>query len=290
MTLVIKAPAKINWFLTVRERRGDGYHDISSVMQSVSLYDTVELESASRLELITAMDIPEEQNLAFRAAALLREHAGTDKGAVIRLTKAIPAAAGLGGGSSDAAAVLTGLNRLWGLNLTAAQLRGLAGRLGSDVPFFIGGGMALAEGRGEVISPLRSNGSIPLVLTKPEVAVSTAWAYGIYVPELTKKIIDIKLFCHALDGKDFVSLRQFVHNDLERAVMRSFPVIAEIKRQLVGSGAAFAAMSGSGPTVFGVFEKRETAEAAAARMGTHWSMVVETLAADRPEAGQGEVL
>jgi 4-diphosphocytidyl-2-C-methyl-D-erythritol kinase len=234
------------------------------------------------------MDIPQEQNLAYRAGILLRDYSGCGKGAAIRLIKEIPAAAGLGGGSSDGAAVLSALNLLWGLHLPVEELRDLAARLGSDVPFFIDGCMALAEGRGERLSPLPDCGTVPLVLVKPDIGVSTAWAYGIYEPELTKKFIDIKLFCRALQRKDFVSLRQMAHNDLERAVMRNIPVIAGIKRQLLGSGAALAAMSGSGPTVFGVFEKREAAEAAAARFGTHWCTVVETLVAARPDIRQVE--
>lgn len=288
MALIIKAPAKINWFLSVNQRRNDGYHDITSVMQCVGLYDTLLLEPHDRLALASDMDIPEEQNLAYRAGLMLQDYSGCGKGAAMRLIKEIPAAAGLGGGSSDAAAVLAALNRLWGLRLSAAELRVLAARLGSDVPFFIDGGIALAEGRGERITLLPDCGSLPLVLVKPDIGVSTAWAYGLHEPELTKKYIDIKLFCHALKSKDFVSLRQMVHNDLERAVMRNIPVIAEIKDQLLGSGAALAAMSGSGPTVFGVFEKREAADAAAARLGTHWCTVVETLVAARPYAEQGE--
>ncbi len=291
MKLDLRAPAKINWFLSVIRKRGDGYHDISSVMQCVSLFDRISLEHSASLELRTDMDLPAEQNLVYRAAALLKEWAGYGGGAVISLTKNIPSAAGLGGGSSDAATTLLGLNRLWELNLPVAVLSELAGRIGSDVPFFIRGPLAFAEGRGERLTPLSlqdPESPVWLLLVKPPLSVSTAWAYGRYVPKLTKKVIDIKLFCLSLAGKDFVSLRQMVFNDLEEAVSGRYPVIAEIKEALLRSGAAVASMSGSGPTVFGVFGNRDEAVTASGRMGGHWCSVVSTLTAAVHQTGQEE--
>ena len=289
MKLALRAPAKINWFLSVIGKRGDGYHEISSVMQCVSLFDSISLERSGSIELVTDMDLPAEQNLIYKAAVLLRDFAGYKGGAVISLKKNIPSAAGLGGGSSDAAAALLGLNRLWELNLPVPVLAELAGRIGSDVPFFIGGPLALAEGRGERLTPLSLRSPVWLLLVKPSLSVSTPWAYGHYAPKLTKKVIDIKLFCLSLDGKDFVSLRQMVFNDLEEAVSGRYPVIAEIKEALLKSGAVVASMSGSGPTVFGVFGTREEAVAASWRMEGHWRGVVSTLTAAGYHAEHEEV-
>ena len=277
MKLELSAPAKINWFLAVVGKRGDGYHDIVSPMQCVSLYDHLSFESSEKIELVSGMEVPEEENLVYRAARLLQQSSGCGKGVKITLEKNIPLAAGLGGGSSDAASTLIGLNRFWGLDYTKDRLMGIAAGIGSDVPFFIEGGLSLVEGRGEKVRPLKCESTVPLLLVKTDLEISSAWAYGKYDDELTKRSIDIKLFCQALEGKDFARLKGMVFNDLEKAVVDEYPEVGEIKRVLVENGAVVSSMSGSGPTVFGVFSSAEEAGRASLSMGEKMCRVVRTL-------------
>jgi 4-diphosphocytidyl-2-C-methyl-D-erythritol kinase len=277
MKFSLRAPAKINWFLSVLGRRSDGYHDIVSPMQCVTLFDVLDFEESDRIELESEMDIPPEENLVYRAAALLRQHASYKGGAKITLRKEIPSAAGLGGGSSDAAFTLIGLNRLWGLQKGREELTRIAAALGSDVPFFINGPFSLIEGRGEKVSTLAAGSPVAMLLVNPGVQVSTAWAYGSYEAVLTKKDVDIRLFCQALAGKDFSSLRGMIFNDLERPVTGRYPVVARIREMLIANGAVISCMSGSGPTVFGVFRSEGQALEAAAKMGEYWRSVVQTL-------------
>jgi len=275
--MFLEAPAKINWFLQVAGRRDDGYHDIVSVMQKVSLYDTLIFEESGTLDLVSEIDLPVKENLVYRAAEVLREATGCRLGARITLQKNIPLSAGLGGGSSDAAAALRGLNRFWSLGLNDQTLRLLGARLGSDIPFFIGPPCALVEGRGEKVRPLPAGGrSCSLLLIKPAVGIPTAWAYRNY-RMLTKKTVDIKLFCQALDRRDFSALGQMVFNDLEQAVIPRYGVIAGLKTKLMEQGAEFSLMSGSGSAVFGVFRSPEDARKAAGGFTDTWLCVVDTI-------------
>ena len=257
--LSLKAPAKINWFLGVGGKRADGYHDITSLMQCISLCDTLTFDNADSISVTSDLAVPVRDNLVYKAASVLKEYTSFGKGADILLKKSVPVSAGLGGGSSDAAYTLLGLNELWGLGLSRNRLSAIASEIGSDVPFFLSGPAALVEGRGEktirVDRMSRNRG------------------------ELTKKVVDIKLFCRALTRKDFSSLGNMLFNDLEEIVAEKYPVVMEIKLRLIEQGAFFAAMSGSGPTIFGVFGSAEAAEKAAGRMGNHLCRVVETLVA-----------
>ncbi|MBI5074460.1 MAG: 4-(cytidine 5'-diphospho)-2-C-methyl-D-erythritol kinase [Nitrospirae bacterium] len=278
MSFVLEAPAKINWFLSVLNKREDGYHNIVSLMQSVSLYDTLLFEESEGLELISDMsDLPPEKNLVFKAAVLMRARAGIRAGARITLKKEIPLAAGLGGGSSDAACTLVGLNRLWGLNLHTADLRHMGAQLGSDVPFFIDDTFAVVQGRGEVVTSLGNASEIPLLLVNPGILISTAWAYESLPVELTKKSVDIKLFCQSLVAKDFGALRSLQMNDLEQPVLKAYSMIGRIKELLLEQGAVVSVMSGSGSTVYGVFRTTEEAENASKNMGIYWCRAVKTL-------------
>ena len=277
MKFSLQAPAKINWFLTVTGKREDGYHDIVSPLQCVDLFDTLFFEEADGIELVSDLDLPAKENLVYKAAVLLKKHISYRGGARITLKKEIPAAAGLGGGSSDAATTLLGLRRLWRLPVKDEDLIKLGAEIGSDVPFFLNGPFSLIEGRGEKVRSLEAKSSVSILLVKPDLSVSAAWAYKAHVTKLTKKYIDIKLFCHALDGKDFSSLRHMIHNDLEKAVMEKHHVIGEIKNMLVENGAVISSMSGSGPTVFGVFDSVLQARKASGNMGENWSRVVRTL-------------
>ncbi len=277
MKFSLNTPAKINWILSVVGKRDDGYHSIISPMQCVSLFDSLTFEEADEIELVSDLNVPVELNLVYRVAVLLRNYSSFHRGAKITLKKDIPVGAGLGGGSSDAACTLKGLNKLWALNLSREDLRMLGSEIGSDVPFFIGGSFSLVEGRGEKISELKTVSPVDMLLVKPDIAVSTAWAYSSYERELTKKDIDIKLFCQTLDRKDFASLRDQVFNDLERAVMSRYHAIADIKKMLIENGAIISLMSGSGSTVFGVFDSAGEARKASANMGRNWCRVVRTL-------------
>jgi 4-diphosphocytidyl-2-C-methyl-D-erythritol kinase len=277
MKISLKAPAKINWFLSVLNKREDGYHNIISPMQCVDLFDTLSFEEAEELHVLSDLDIPAEMNLVHKAAVLLKKVSLHKSGAIIELKKNIPVAAGLGGGSSDAAYTLIGLNRLWGLNFDKGVLMRLAAELGSDVPFFLAGPLALIEGRGERVTELNTEGSMIILLVKPEIAVSTSWAYNLFETRLTKKPVDIKLFCQALVRKNFAFLRDTVFNDLEDVVVRRFPVIGDIKRRLAQDGALLSLMSGSGSTVFGVFNTKEEAVRASKNMPGQWCRVVRTL-------------
>jgi len=279
----LKAPAKINWFLRIINKRDDGYHNIISFMQCIGIYDTLRFESADTVELISNLDITPEYNLVYKTASLLKQYSSYRGGAKITLQKAIPVSAGLGGGSSDAAYTLLGLNNLWGLGLERDELCTIGLEIGSDIPFFLHSAPAIVEGRGEEISELDLDASsMVLLLVKPPVAVSTAWAYSLFDrlrrSELTKKHIDIKLFCHAFVKKDFVSLSTMLKNDFENVVFEEYPVIEKIKKQMLENGALISSMTGSGPTVFGVFGSKKAARSVANTMGAdHWISVTETM-------------
>jgi 4-diphosphocytidyl-2-C-methyl-D-erythritol kinase len=252
--LVLRASAKVNLALEVLGKRGDGYHEIATVLQAVDLFDRLTVELADTLSLHT--DDPElptdEGNLVMRAARLLQKTAGIEKGARLRLQKRIPVAAGLGGGSSDAAAALCGLNRLWGLRWPRARLQELAVELGMDVPFFLGTGRAVARGRGERLQALPAGGGYALVLVNPRTPLSTREVYGRVpagwhaLPTGTERVIE------ALRRRNVATLALALTNNLERVVEPVLPVIGRMKAALLAAGALGAIMSGSGPTVFGL--------------------------------------
>lgn len=277
----LKAPAKINWFLQILRRREDGYHDIVSLMQCVGLYDNLTFEHSDSIEVVSDLNIPLQENLVYKAASFLKKHASYSKGARIMLEKNIPVSAGLGGGSSDAASTLSGLNILWGLGLSDEELSAIGAGIGSDVPFFLKGTAALIEGRGEKVKSLNIDSSSIILLIKPHVSVSTTWAYTSFdrcgAEKLTKKHIDIKLFCQALSRRDYASLGIMLYNDFEDVIMGQYPLVRDIKHRLLELGADISAMSGSGPTVFGVFHSNAEAGKAARAMKPNFCCVAETL-------------
>ena len=251
--LTLKAYAKINLALEVLGKRPDGYHEVAMIMQSVSLHDTLIL-SLQESDITLICDRPElpcdHSNLAYRAAELLRREVGVTQGVQIELTKRIPLAAGLAGGSTDAAAVLKGLNRLWGLALSPVELEQLAARLGSDVPFCLWGGTSLATGRGEMLTPLPDFTGHGVVLANPSLQVSTAWVYGNYRDAAGNRRRDISSLRHSIEQPDFSAVADTLFNDLETVTVPAYPQVAEIQEQLLQAGAAGVLMSGSGPTVF----------------------------------------
>jgi len=251
---VLRASAKVNLVLEVLGKRPDGYHELSTVMQAVDLFDRLTVEAAATITLETSEPaLPtDDRNLVVRAAHLLREAAGIEAGARIVLDKRIPLAAGLGGGSSDAAATLLGLNRLWGLRWRRERVVELAVKLGMDVPFFLGPGRALGTSRGEVLSALPAVGGYAMVLVNPGVGLSTQEVYGRVPPGWRAEAEGTKRMLDALKKRSVVRVAGALTNHLEHWVEPAMPVIGRMKAALLAAGALGAAMSGSGPTVFGL--------------------------------------
>lgn len=285
--LIFQAPAKINWFLKVYHLRNDDFHEIGSLIQKISLYDTLRFKPSKDLKLVSDLEIPAHENIVYKTAVLLKKTYRITTGAEIHITKKIPVAAGLGGGSSNAATSLVALNTLWSLNLSQDNLFKLAGELGSDVPFFLDGPLAFVEGRGEKIFSHRVTKTIPLLLVKPPVSVSTGWAYmnlslsrnsgnSTVLTKKTHKSDNIKLLIENI-GKTKLNRDSDIVNDLEPVTVKHFPVIAEIKDNLLNEGAIFSLMSGSGSTVFGVFESLQKAKNASVSFNNYWTAVVQTL-------------
>jgi 4-diphosphocytidyl-2-C-methyl-D-erythritol kinase len=265
--LVLIAAAKVNLTLEVLSKRSDGYHEIATVMQTVDLTDRLTLEDADTLELYasTAGVPTDSTNLALRAALALREAANITRGVRISLDKRIPVAAGLGGGSADAAAALLGLNRLWGLRWPRAKLETIAVTLGMDVPFFLRGGGALATGRGEQTEPVDVGGSA-LVLVNPRFGSSTAEVYGRVTPAMYSDGKRAITLIEALRSRRAARIAASLYNSLEAAVAPIHPEIGRMKAALLAAGALGAVMSGSGPTVFGVARSFEHARQIRARL------------------------
>ncbi|GMR04690.1 MAG: 4-(cytidine 5'-diphospho)-2-C-methyl-D-erythritol kinase [Thermodesulfobacteriota bacterium] len=257
------SPAKINLLLKVIRKRDDGFHDIFTVMQPVTLFDKISMDvydgDGIRVECAHA-DVPtDDSNLAFRAAALFLERTGLKKRVEIVIDKSIPVGAGLGGGSSNAAAVLMLMNDMLSAGLGTGELMEMAGSLGSDVPFFILKGPAVATGRGEVLRRVQLP-SFHYILINPGFKVSTQWAYGNF--DLTKPSEDNMLSYSDESFVDPLRLKDSLVNDLETVTSREFPEILTLKDLLIESGADGALMSGSGPTVFGVFPSEGGAKGA----------------------------
>ncbi|MDF2875358.1 MAG: ispE [Sporomusa sp.] len=261
--LTIKAYAKINLALDVRHKRSDGYHEVAMIMQAVSLADTIALTSQpAGIDL--SVNIPglaaDSNNLAYRAATLLKEYSKTGQGVLIHLEKQIPLAAGLAGGSADAAAVLKGLNQLWELNLSLDELSKLAAKLGSDVPFCLYNGTMLATGRGEILAPLPPLPACYVILAKPAVEVPTAWVYGQFKANEVSVRPDIAAMCECLTEENLAGVADHLGNVLESVTIPVYPEIAKIKKYMMEYGAMAALMSGSGPTVFGLSDCGAQAE------------------------------
>ena len=278
-SLTLSAPAKINYLLDVTGKRPDGYHELRMIMQRVNLCDEITLTLTNNHEInVTcnskgAPDGP--KNIAWKAARAMFDTTESAFGVNIAITKNIPVAAGLGGGSSDAATVLMGLNQLLKLGHTDQKLMETGCSLGADVPFFIFKRTALAEGIGEKLTPLLNTPKCWIVLVNPGIHVSTAWVYKSL--QLTKDYDLNKLPEFFGSVEDIVSI---MSNDLESVTIQRFPVIADIKTCLIDMGAVGSMMSGSGPTVFGIFKSFDTAEVARleATKDTNWfSATVETL-------------
>ena len=259
----VPAFAKINLTLDVLGKRADGYHELASVMQTVALADTIALRRREdeRIELVCDQpELQNEQNLALRAANLLRCTQSSAWGLTIELAKRIPTQAGLGGGSSDGAAVLVALNALWRLGYDEEALTRLAATVGSDVPFFIHGGTALIEGRGEVVTPLPDGEPLWVVLAKPDVGLSTAAVFGVLRQEEWTSGEETAAVAAAIRAGEPLPFDR-LSNALEPGVLRSSREVAEVRQRLLDAGAPVVRLSGSGPTLFAPFRTlREATE------------------------------
>jgi len=284
-SLQIHSHAKINWTLDVLFQREDGYHELRTIYQTVSLHDHLRLSETSEAIKIHCDDsrVPcDATNLAYKAAVALREATDTSKGARIEIEKRIPVAAGLGGGSSNAAATLLALVRLWQIEIDEVELIRIAASLGSDVPFFLIGGTAIGVGRGEEVYPIDEAHCENLLLVNPGFAVSTREAYE-KLSRLTRSEAASIIPFSLMAAKGIRELPLVARNDLEEPVLAAYPEIAEVKLRLLSLGARHALMSGSGATVFGVFDNSQQASRAHSelRASGYWAEQVRTV--DRQE-------
>jgi 4-diphosphocytidyl-2-C-methyl-D-erythritol kinase len=258
LSVRISTPAKINLWLEIIGKRDDGYHEVSSLMLPIAVYDHLQVErSAEGLSLACAHpEVPTDgSNLACRAAQLYLQTAGLTSGIHIQLDKNIPVGAGLGGGSADAAAVLLAMNQLFERRFSLLQLSQMAHMLGADVPFFLYLQPALATGIGEKIDHVGGVPEYPLVLVKPPLTVSTGWVYQRL--KLTRGVSRIKIATFLAHPWQ---LHDFMENDLESVTLNEYPLLIKIKQWMMAQGALGALMSGSGPTVFGIFTETSQAE------------------------------
>ena len=268
----VEGNAKINLTLDILGKRPDGYHEVAMVMQSIGLSDTVEMEKTDGPIELT-INVPwlkaDEKNLAWRAAALIKEEYKLAGGVRIKLTKRIPVAAGLAGGSTDAAAVLRGMKELYALDISEERLCELGAQLGSDIPFCLLGGTMLSTGRGEVLKRLPDLPATWVVLAKPRISVSTAWAYQNYDAQGAKEHPDNERIQQEIARGDRKAVAGLLCNVLESVTIKKYDVISQYKQMMLQQGAMASMMSGSGPTVFGLAERKETADRIAAYMREH---------------------
>jgi 4-diphosphocytidyl-2-C-methyl-D-erythritol kinase len=257
MKILEKAPAKINLALDVLHKRPDGFHEVKMIMTMIDLADRIELTPINENKITISSHsryVPnDERNLAYKAAALLKDRYAITKGVTISIDKQIPVAAGLAGGSSDAAATLRGLNRLWNLGLTLDELAVLGAEIGSDVSFCVYGGTALATGRGEIIEHLPAPPPCWVILAKPFIGVSTADVYRkLNLDNVTHPNVDQMI--EAIHAQDYSTICNSLGNVLETVTLEAYPEVKQLKTQMQRFGADGVLMSGSGPTVFAITE------------------------------------
>jgi len=263
----LKSMAKINLALDITGKRANGYHDVRMIMQTICLYDQIEMERTKEAGVSMQANVPflpvDRRNLAVQAADILLKAFDIPEGVAIKLNKRIPVAAGLAGGSSNAAAVLVGMNHLFSLGLSEQKLMEYGLQLGADVPYCIMRGTALAEGIGEILTPLPEIPYCHILIGKPPVSVSTKYVYEHF--DMAGDVLhpDVDGMIRAINDRSLEGIVCRLENVLEQVTVPEYPVIEEIRRLMLQYGAAGARMSGSGPTVFGIFEDRNTAEKAA---------------------------
>ncbi len=266
--LVFKAYGKINLGLDVVRRLENGYHEVRMIMQSVKLADIVTIKRISEDKIVVRTDqenLPcDERNLAYKAAKLMKEKYSVQDGVEIFLEKHIPMAAGMAGGSADCAAVLKGMNELFGLGLTLEDMQKTGVKLGADVPYCLMGGCALSEGIGEVLTALKTPPACTVLLAKPDIDVSTKYVYEHLKLDTLERHPDIDGMMQDIEEGNLEKLCGKLENVLESVTGKEYPVIGEIEKIMKDAGAPAAVMSGSGPTVFGIFKGTKAAETAMA--------------------------
>lgn len=261
----LKAYGKINLGLDVLRKRPDGYHDLSMIMQAVGVYDDVIIEKTNdRGDIVVETDTMVlsngKDNLAYMAAKILMDEFNVKDGVKIHINKRIPIAGGMAGGSADCAATLKGINEMFALGLDEKALMERGVKLGADVPYCIMGGTAIAEGIGEVLTPLPTPPKSHVIIAKPPVSVSTAYVYGHIKPDEITNRPDISGMAEAIKEQDLYKLASLLHNVMEDVTVPEYPIIKEIKETLLKEGALNSIMSGSGPTVFALFDDSEKAQ------------------------------
>ena len=261
--LTLWTAAKINLYLDVVGKRSDGYHEIESVMQSITLYDRLVLKPFKQGIKILSDEpgIPlGRENLCYKAAELFLKKTKIPQGLQIEIHKTIPRKAGLGGGSADAAATLWGMNKLFGMGVPLISLSKWASLLGADVPFCLRGGTSLVRGKGEILIPLPSLKDGWLVLLDPGIPVSTSWVYKKIRGELTKKKLSAKLLARLVKKEGLPGISKFLYNRLEGVVLERFPAVKAVKKEMMQAGAKGTLMTGSGSVIFGMVETRKEGE------------------------------
>lgn len=263
-----KARAKINLALDVCRRLENGYHEVKMVMQTVDIYDELEFKKRNDPDIILSVNSRDylgdlENNLIFRAAKLMKQQYNIYHGIEIKLKKNIPVAAGMAGGSTDAAATMLAMNEMYELGLSKEQLMEQAVRLGADIPFCIMGGTALAGGIGEKLAPLPAPPKASLLIVKPPIMVPTQWVYENLHLDTIGHHPDIDGMVGALEQGDLKGITGRMENVMESVTEKKYPIITDIKKMMLGNGAMNALMSGSGPSIFGVFLEEDSARAAA---------------------------
>lgn len=268
--LELKAYGKINLGLDVIRKRADGYHDLDMIMQMVDVYDDVILTKKEGNDIVVKTDtlvLPNgRENLAYMAAKTLMDAFGIKQGLEIRINKRIPIAGGMAGGSSDCATTLMGVNQMFDLGLGKEELMKTGVKLGADVPYCILGGTAIARGIGEVLTPLPSPPQCHVVIAKPPVSVSTAFVYGQIRPEEITKRPDIEGMAAAIKEQDLYQMADLLYNVMEEVTVPRYPIIQEMKDIMLEEGALNSIMSGSGPTVFGLYDDKTKAEETVKRL------------------------
>ncbi len=261
--LHIQSKAKVNLFLDIVSKRDDGYHSLNTVYQLIDLSDSLEFDVIKNgIEIISEnLIVPSDQsNIVFKSVQILSEYAGLkDIGIKVKINKKIPIGAGLGGGSSNAAATIVALNKLFQLNLEFDDLLNIAQRIGMDVPFHLFGGRCIGTNRGEIIEPI-TNDIIYLVLVNTELEISTKWAYQQIELETVIKHPSLTNFIKVLSDSSINGIGKKLYNTFEQFIFPRYPILDEIKKELLNEGAYGALMSGSGSTIFGIFESKSQAE------------------------------
>ena len=259
----LKAYAKINLGLDVLRKREDGYHEVRMIMQSIKLYDKLIMKKTSKDEIVLHSNLGylpnNDKNLVYKAIQLMKEEFGITQGVKAELEKKIPVAAGMAGGSTDAAAALVGMNRLFRLELTKEKLMELGARLGADVPYCVLRGTALSEGIGEILTPLNPIPSCYILIAKPGINVSTRFVYENLEADKLSYHPDIDGMMAAIDQGDLKGITDRLSNVLETVTEKRYPIISKIKETMMEQVSMNSIMSGSGPTVFGIFEQKKTA-------------------------------